>query len=319
MSNQIIHGNSTIDNPDGILFVPKQVAIDLRSKFTSGLGSASETVAGSIVSFVTNNGATPLPTQQTIVEIGEFGPGYYYYHNLTNAEKLALNPNTPINSRVYVTDWLAAGLSGPKQILTIPSISYAGISIVGLGVQTGIYTKRGTFNGKNFYNRLGFPNDTSAATGVYVVEWSNNRWNVYDGVGSVFYYSLSVVALPEFATNWLNASDNTPANIIITEVLQGKLDAGLFLEGAGTLDINGSYPKLGISKARLTYTKQNEFTVQLTNFSNGWEIANSNYDTNGIQSAFPFETEWVEAGGTPPAPIVSRNDIASEANWNTLP
>jgi hypothetical protein len=116
MSNQIIRGTPTADNPDGIQFVPKQVALDLGKQFASGPGSAGETVSGPVVAFLTRNGANPLPT--TFVT-GQSGVGSYYYQPMTNAQKLALPVDTALNTRVYVTDWQAALLTGPKQVLAV--------------------------------------------------------------------------------------------------------------------------------------------------------------------------------------------------------
>lgn len=119
MTNQIVRRTPTADNPDGIDFVPKQLAIDLGKQFASGPGSASATVAGPVIAFLTRNGTVPLPTSASTFVTGQSGQGSYYYQPMLNAAKLALPVDTALNTRVYVTDWAAAILTGPKQVLAV--------------------------------------------------------------------------------------------------------------------------------------------------------------------------------------------------------
>lgn len=62
MNNQIIRAIPTADNPDGIVFVPESVAIDVgQGANFGGGGAAGTTVAGPVASFIIKNGKVPLP------------------------------------------------------------------------------------------------------------------------------------------------------------------------------------------------------------------------------------------------------------------
>lgn len=102
----------TADNPAGIGFVPPEVAVSLGKSFASGPGSAGTAVTGPLVAFVTEGGTVPLPANLTAA-----GTGSYYFQPMDNDTKLALPIDTPIGTRVRVTDWEDAELAGPKQIL----------------------------------------------------------------------------------------------------------------------------------------------------------------------------------------------------------
>lgn len=113
MSNQITRIDPTADNPDGIGFVPPEIAVALGKPFASGPGSASGVIAGPLVAFITEGGTVPLPATLTAA-----GTGFYYFQPMDNDTKLALPIDTPVGTRVHISDWEAAELAGPKQILS---------------------------------------------------------------------------------------------------------------------------------------------------------------------------------------------------------
>jgi len=110
MNNQITRITPTVDNPDGIGFVPDSVAIGLGiTKGPGGVGNS--VITGPLVAFVTQDGTLPLPTAASV------DGGFYYFQPMTNTEKLALPIDTPVGTRVKISDWEDAELTGPKQIL----------------------------------------------------------------------------------------------------------------------------------------------------------------------------------------------------------
>jgi hypothetical protein len=83
MSNQIVRTTPSEDNPDGIVFIPESVAVDIGKSRGGGAGGATgATIAGPVADFVTNHGTTAIPEVAT-------GDGYSYVQS-----DVAGNPTT---------------------------------------------------------------------------------------------------------------------------------------------------------------------------------------------------------------------------------
>jgi hypothetical protein len=264
------------------------------------------------------------------------------------------NEATPIEA-----DWSPVApefITNPVlQELSAASVAVAGYFVSGAnaGSGEGIYTTRGTSTadypesdseGRHYYvtiaNNVGTPdadvsslvwNFTSAVGGG--PPQGIQKWVLYDSSGFAIVYSLSDVATPDLASNWKNASDNSPASITVTSVTQGKLDAGAQVTGAGTSSYNGPYSNRGISgsKAWFFYNKVGEATTDpddvppahcIARDEDEWIINGvvgvSGYATEDDPNPywFPFDDPvYVLQSGSAPAPVVTRNDICAEANW----
>lgn len=89
-------------------------------------------------------------------------------------------------------------------------------------------------------------------------------------------------------------------------------DAGLWVKGAGQEDCNGAYKFNGTRYDQITMVNRVQLSVTR------WVFLGILYQ--GITSSLDYawqETEWDAITGDPPAPVVTRNPIASEANWST--
>lgn len=89
--------------------------------------------------------------------------------------------------------------------------------LVSGGTQDGVYSKRGTVEGKDYFELLGVSDpDPGVTRSCY---WNGIQFSITTEGGDIIYYSLSDVATPNLATNWKNASDNSPASIIVNGLL----------------------------------------------------------------------------------------------------
>lgn len=257
---------------------------------------------------------------------------------LTNAQKLSLPVNTPVGTQVTVTDWEAAGLTGPHQRLIAPSIAQGGVFVSG-GTEDGVWSKDPSpINGKASFTFLG-----QTVGGNYQFHWSTNLnsefgagpssagFGIYDVTnGGLIYYSLSAVATPDLASDWLNASDDSSASITVISVTRGELDAGITIAGAGTPEVNGIFfgpmrcsgPSMDPGDAAIfNGGNMNVVTRALHNSGEGWQIGNP--ALGGYASAQNIALPWQITDLTPddgeaPAPTISRNDVATEQNWETV-
>ena len=133
--------------------------------------------------------------------------------SLTNADKLLLPANTPVGTRVDVTD---------------------GFYLSGFGdVTDGYWYQEGTLNGKPFYRKHGLINDSSVA-------YDSGRWFIYagDDGGSVENAASGNEASPWLAS-WPTALFINPAPQIL--VAPSTALGGVFVSG-GTQD--GIYIRL---------------------------------------------------------------------------
>jgi hypothetical protein len=269
--------------------------------------------------------------QLRILQERTFRPQLQHSLYLTNAQKLSLPANTPVGTEIMVSDWEAAGLAGPHQRLKAPSTAQGGVFVVnndeGLAaLNQGIFTKRGQVNGKDYFDLLGY----EAADGHNEVAWNIvdpgaetpvYRWEI-SGVTLALVYSLSDVATPDLASNWKNVSGDSPASITVTSVSVGELVAGVLVAGAGTTTANDVY--VGVNESPIFYRAVNGSDwIENEGADVGgfvFAIANGVFLYQKQAAAFPFSAGvWTSPNGTPPAPTVARNDVASEANWEVIP
>jgi hypothetical protein len=225
----------------------------------------------------------------------------------------------------WEADWSGVGitLTHPAlQQLAAASTTVAGVVVLG-GTQDGIFL---------IHYAIGIPpfdrdNDSYLLLGNtdFRLRWTSSMWLLDDIDDNHYYYSLSDVATPDLALNWKNAADDTPASITVATVTQGELDAGVTVAGAGTSAANGAYDVRNSYDGRQHYN----FVGQPTDFDArsilngaGFWVVN---DTEGSAyyiatsgSAFPWGQTFDVGAGDPPAPTVTRNDIASEANWDNV-
>ncbi len=182
----------------------------------------------------------------------------------------------------------------------------------------GIYTNRGSINGKPYFNLIGFSNSVTD----YAIYWDGSRWNI--SVESVAVaISYDEVDNPWEAT-WKNEEGSMGAIAIV--VAQGELDAGITISGAGNSGADGilvniNTPMNGFPvwnkvatgdntvlshDAGGTYYYYDEFTVSYQYMT-----------TDNV--AFPWSSNnWDVYVGSPPAPTIVRNDIASPSNWTQI-
>lgn len=200
------------------------------------------------------------------------------------------------------------------QALQSPSSVQGGVFVAG-GVVDGVYSARGLANSKEYYDLVGTGSyGDNVNGGNSEVNWQSDLhaigivgvfqpgWVISDDGGNPIYYSTSVVATPDLASNWKNASDDSDASITVTSVAAGQIAAGIKTD-TDTFVVNGSL------NGRLSYS---EVTAGVKTFSwslnHGveWEDETAT-NVNGGNVAFPFD-------GTPEVTL-TRDDVASEQSW----
>lgn len=201
---------------------------------------------------------------------------------------------SPGGAEPWLATWSAPTLTHPAvQQLAAPSTAQGGVFVSG-GTQDGIYSKRGTANGRDYGNLLGTSDDNTSSS----YTWDGvDRWRIFDVGGETLYYSLSDVATPDLATNWKNASDDSPAGIAVTSVTQGEVVAGFSFNGVN-FQVNGSNDGCNI------YADILGVAESIQRAGGAWSAGGA-----AEGSAFPWQN-----GSTG-----VRNDVASEANWEVVP
>ncbi len=195
------------------------------------------------------------------------------------------------------------------QELNAPSTAQGGVFVAG-GTIDGGYSKRGTINSRDYFNLLGAPDNN----GFSQCDWEPSGvkgagWYFFDADSNPIYYSLSDVATPDLATNWKNASDDSPASITVTSVTEGELAAGIIIPGA-TAVINGN------TNGRRAYISIHGGE---TNGITSWDPALNHGDGVWICTFTPGEINFGNVAfpwqGTPVSDTTIRDDVASESNW----
>lgn len=214
------------------------------------------------------------------------------------------------------------------QTLTAPSTAQGGVFVAG-GTRDGVYPKSEASNaGKDYFVLLGVDDDPTNGA----ITWWNNINDQFgigpssagfaiedaNGAGPI-YYSNSDVATPDLASNWKNASDDSPASITVTSVSVGELNAGVTVAAAGSGAANGVFPVNGNLAGRNQFSRLGAALDLNWDAPDGgiWQFGSSYYNSTD-NVAFPYQATFMEQDGSAPAPTVTRNDVASEANWSTL-
>lgn len=176
----------------------------------------------------------------------------------------------------------------------------AGSDKITMVVNGTIYTKRGTFNGKSYYNDVSQPDSTSHSA----IFWSSATWHITNLLGVDLDTSTSAVATPDLATfllgtavtnvAWLNASDDSPASITVTTFTQGQLVSGWKLSTV-VYQVNGN--------------------------QNGRNLYS---DVLGVAPNLGYTTIWTDGtaegvGNTAFPDIGTADAVASEVNWGPIP
>ncbi len=197
------------------------------------------------------------------------------------------------------------------QQLTTPSTAQGGVFVAG-GTQDGVYTKQGTYNSRDFFILLGAlgidPENNSAVTWIA----DGARWTITTD-GSQLYYSNSDVATPDLATNWKNASDDSPADITVTSVTEGLLAAGFVMVGSDVADTNDVYVASGNAIGRNSYRGLVTSRVLAWNGSR-WS-ADSTFATprSSDNTSTPIDAVFSNSA------VITRDDVASESSWEVVP
>lgn len=198
----------------------------------------------------------------------------------------------------WQADW--SGVT-PPLTLTHPAIqqlaalstAQGGVFVSG-GTQDGVYSKRGTNEGKDYFELLGVSDpDPTVTRSIYWTADPGKWFIVFDG--DPIYYSLSDVADPSLASDWRNASDDSPASITVTSVTTGQLVSGWKLNDV-TRVVNGNL------NGRNLYSDVLGVAPNLSFNGTHWSDGTT---TGTLNTAFPD--------------IGTADPVASEANWSIVP
>lgn len=215
------------------------------------------------------------------------------------------------------------------------SLTAEGVVVTGAGTAevNGTYTQRGTFNDKPYYN---LANSVSNHT-VSSIYFDGPNWLVQDSGGNALYHSDGIYEYPWLVATWINENSPTgdpvptvthsPGQVtgagyqvtqddesnLIVHTFNGDgadADAGLWVTGAGDAGVNGAY--IYDDPGHSTYTMVGESaTCALTG---SWAFSTGYVSVDTPTYAWQVSA-WDAGPGTPPYPTVSRNPIASNANW----
>lgn len=234
-----------------------------------------------------------------------------------------------------VTVWDVNDGAGPAptvtttlQQLNAPSSTVTAMFVGGAGTAeaNAIYTGRGMSGGKEYFNILGAPDDSGPLAAVWGDFGSGDGWNITDIDGIVLYFSAEDVATPNLVVTWIAVTGSLPVPTV-SPITQGELDAGALPQNAGTTSVNipmlVTSPSLGFPQYtgfNLPSSSQIVYGQDITGFSIHDPDSNDLYEATGNNGPFPWNQTYAVGGGTgtPPAPTVIRDDVASEANWGPV-
>ena len=108
--------------------------------------------------------------------------------------------------RQMLAKWLVEEL-GETQAPSSVLVSGAGSEV------NGIYTYRGEFDGKPYYNLAGAPNSTD----TNAIVWNTINWVIFSENGDGYYNSTENVEYPWLAGSWSVSDGNSPVPVV-TEV-----------------------------------------------------------------------------------------------------
>lgn len=165
-----------------------------------------------------------------------------------------------------------------------------------------------------------FKNTYTSAMGFSFPESPTGDWSIVSAT-----FVPQNVSTPDQVITWYDTSNlGAIASITVTSVSVGELNAGATLAGAGTSASNGVIPGPTKSGSDPGTRELGDVTNlnALSAFWDGvdlWEIGNPNAGrySSSQNKAFPWQiTNLAPDDGIAPAPTVTRNDVATEANWS---
>ncbi len=215
----------------------------------------------------------------------------------------------------WQADWSANSLTlthPAVQQLAAPSTAQGGVFVSG-GTQDGVYDIR--VNGSvGYYYLLGVSENAGNSyilkdTYIDISENAGQAWQIRDASEVTIYYSFSDVATPDLATNWKNASDDSPASITVTSVTAGLLAAGFVMTESGIDGTNDIY------QVSVNSHGKNSYLGLVTGRILAWD--GTKWGTNDVSTrprSFDNTPTPMSAAFDNSA-VITRDDVASEANW----
>jgi hypothetical protein len=303
------------------LSLPANTAVGTQVKVSDGfVVSGSDATSFVLTGFWFQTGTqSGKPTYGKVGQDSAFSSAYYELGSnwwLDNENSVgAINAASGSEDYPWLADWSVSGdivLTYPAvQQLTAPSSAQGGVFVSG-GTQNGIYTKRGTHASKSYFNLIGFPDDDGSNVFAYAFLWTTDI-NIAFGIGpsspgfiiasadgSLLYYSLSAVATPDLASNWKNASDDSPASITVTSASAGQIAAGMKF---GSVFYAVATPVNGRNAYHDVLSVAPDFTFNGTIWTDGTH--------NGTGApAFPWDVTGIS---------IVRDDVCAEPNWEIVP
>lgn len=228
--------------------------------------------------------------------------------------RLSLDPTDPAHVPGFQVIQDADSGSGVGQVYTYngPSSALTALFIdLGANEASGVYTKRGTTGGKDYYNLLGTADGTH--TGI---SWDNLGgvlgvgWGIYSTEGHLLYYSLDDTTYPWQATTWVRSEGTGNANIV-GDIF--SMTAGEVVAGIENTNIDGGFPttlliRNGEANGRPSYSQLNPPATEIMSWDGTQWSGSGNTSSNDVGVPPSDATSWGKAP-------VNRNDIASLANW----
>lgn len=145
------------------------------------------------------------------------------------------------------------------------------VQIIGAGTEAtnGYYTKRGTQDGKPYYNLIGQPNSLS----LFVVKWIQDslEWRIVRNTeNGPDYLSSDVVAYPWLVTTWNQNNGDAPVPTTTHIASKNALIAGMFVSAAGAPGAHGLFTERGRFSSHRFYNRA--FVATAPNYaSTYWE------------------------------------------------
>lgn len=298
------------------LSLPVATAVGTQVSVSDGFVSSSPT--HDQIGFFVNKGQTqngkPIYGYVFNPGYGGFSWSYRYtgtiwaFYQDDDAQDFALD-EVEVESP-WLADWgsFPYPLTHPAlQQFNAASTAQGGVFVAG-GTQDGVYTTAGIDGG---FGRMNFgllgQDTVVGAIDPYAIGWNGDesRWQIMSDSG-MLYYSLSDVATPDLASDWKNASDDTPASITVTSLSAGDLVAGFKISTVtyivdGAVNGRNKYSDvLGVAVAVVWDPAEVK-----------WRYFDDGPSVNIANVAFP----WV---GTPEV-TVDKSNVAAEENWGEIP
>jgi hypothetical protein len=99
----------------------------------------------------------------------------------------------------------------------VPSAPTGNMIVSGAGSVgiNGVYTPRGTSNGKTFWNKENFTSDSPIESSI---SWSGSVWGIYTEGSDLDYFSADDVATPDLVNTWQVVEGQPPAPTVTAEM-----------------------------------------------------------------------------------------------------